>query len=85
MAKKNNDVRGSFLTTGLAGNLVDLGTYAILFIAFVCHMYSICTYVDPNLEGSGLVIFPAFNDEDLNLYCPFNLPRTLMVAQASFR
>ena len=85
LAKKNNDVWGSYLTTGVAGNLVDLGTYAFLFVGFVCHICSICAYVDPNPEGSGLVIFPIFNDDHLNLYCPFNLPQTLMVAQASYR
>ena len=83
LAKKNKDVMGSFLTAGLAGNLVDLGTYALLVVALGFHIYSIFAYVGPNPEGS--LVISSRNQEHLNSYCPFNLPGTMIVAQASYR
>ena len=84
LAVKNNDVMGSFFTLGLAGNVVDLVTYTFLGFAFGFHFKSIHAYADDNPERPS-VIFPIRNNDQLNSYCPFNLPRTLMVAQASYR
>ena len=82
--KKNKDVIGSYFTTGLVGNIADAVTLVSLFFAFIIHLCSIVTYSNDNRQGPE-IIFPFFNDDHLSSYCPFNLPPTLIYAQASYR
>ena len=84
LAKKHNDVKGSYVTTGLVGNIVDAVTHVFLIGGFGFHLHSINSYSKDYPQGPN-IIFPFFNDEHLISYCPFNLPTTLIYAQASYR
>ena len=84
LAKKHNDVKGSYVTTGLVGNIVDAVTHVFLIGGFGFHLHSINSYSKDYPQGPN-IIFPFFNDEHLISYCPFILPTSLTYAQVSYR
>ena len=87
---------GSYVTTGLVGNIVDGVTLVLLIGGFGFHSYSINSWAAGHLPTTNNsysedypqepnIIFPFFYDKQLKSYCPFNLPTTLIYAQASYR
>ena len=83
LAWKNNDVNDSFLTTTIAGNMVDLMSYLLFLIGFILHIASFYVYGDDYPQGPS-VINPQFNDSEFTAYCPFYLPKLLVSAQECF-
>ena len=83
LAKKNNDVLESFFTTTISGNMVDLMSYVLFLIAFIFHLVSFNVDGDDYPQGP-LVITPQLDENDFILYCPFYLPKYLVIAQACF-
>ena len=84
LAAKNNDVKDSFLTTTIAGNMVDLMSYLLFLIGFILHIASFYVYGDDYPQGPS-VINPQFDDSEFSVYCPFYLPKLLVSAQECFR
>ena len=91
LAKKNNDVKDSYLTTTISGNTVDIMSLLFIFIGFILHGASFYVYEDEYPLGSAinestvpLIIHPQFDVDQFIAYCPFYLPKYLVYAQACF-
>ena len=63
--------------------MVDLLSYLLFLIAFILHFASFYLHGNDLPQGS-LMIFPQFNENDFIIYCPFTLPKYLVIAQADF-
>ena len=83
LAKRNNDVRESYLTTTISGNIVDIMSLLFIFIGLILHGASIYVYRDSYPPGP-LVIYPQFNADQFILYCPLYLKRYMVISQESF-
>ena len=83
LAKRNNDVRRSYLTTTISGNIVDIMSLLFIFIGLILHGASIYVYRDSYPSGP-LVIYPQFNNDQFILYCPLYLKRYMVISQESF-
>ena len=83
LAAKNKDVKDSFFTTTIAGNMVDLMSYLLFLIGFILHIASFYVYGDDYPQGPS-VINPQFDDSEFSVYCPFYLPKLLVSAQECF-
>ena len=82
LAKKNNDVKDSYFTTTISGNMVDIMSLFFISIGFIFHTASFYIYGDVYPAGLRL-INPQFDADHFNLYCPFYLPKYLVISQAS--
>ena len=82
LAKKNNDVKDSYFTTTISGNMVDIMSLFFISIGFILHGTSFHVYGAEYPPGAR-VINPQFNADHFNLYCPFYLPKYLVISQAS--
>ena len=83
LAWKNKNVRQTYLTTSISGNIVDILSYLFFLIAFILHFASYSVHATDYPQGP-LVIHPQLNEDDFILYCPFILPKYLVIAQACF-
>ena len=83
LAWKNKNVRQTYLTTSISGNIVDILSYLFFLIAFILHFASYSVHATDYPQGP-LVIHPQLNEDDFSLYCPFILPNFLVIAQACF-
>ena len=83
LAWKNINVRQTYLTTTISGNIVDILSYLLFLIAFILHFASFHLHGNDYPQGS-LVINPQLNENDFIIYCPFILPKYLVFAQAGF-
>ena len=81
LAWKNKNVRQTYLTTSISGNIVDILSYLFFLIAFILHFASYSVHATDYPQGP-LVIHPQLNEDDFILYCPFILPKYLVIAQA---
>ena len=82
LARKNG-VR--YWTTKISGNIVDLVSYMFLLIAFIIQIafFTIHEVNDPQ-RMNYFVIYPHLNNDHLEQFCPFSLPKLLVIAQANF-
>ena len=82
LARKNGF---KYWTTKISGNIVDLVPYMFLLIAFIIHFAYFQTIEADDSHGMNLlVIYPHFDNDHLEQFCPFSLPKLLIVAQAYF-
>ena len=82
LARKNGV---NYWTTRISGNIVDLVSYMFLLIAFIIHITFYMTYEADDSNGmKSTVIFPNLDNDHLEQFCPFSLPKLLIVAQAYF-
>ena len=82
LAWKNGD---KYWTTEITGNIVDIASYIFFLIAFVIHIAFLSIYDDDDSNGiNSLVIYPHFDNDHLDQFCPFNLPKLLIIAQDYF-
>ena len=82
LAWKNRD---NYWTKEITGNIVDIASYIFFFMGFIIHI-SFLSINDAN-DSNGmdsLVIYPHFDNDHLDQFCPFNLPKLLIIAQAYF-
>ena len=78
-----NGVR--YWTTKISGNIVDLVSYMFLFIAFIIQIAFFPIHEANNSHRMNYsVIFPHLNNDHLEQFCPFSLPKLLVIAQANF-
>ena len=82
LAKKNNDVKDSYFTTTISGNMVDIMSLFFISIGFIFHAASFYIYGDVYPTGPR-VFNPQFDADHFNLYCPFYLPKYLVISQVS--
>ena len=82
LARKNGE---EYWTTAITGNIVDIVPYMFFLIAFVIHIAFLSIYDADDSNGmNSLVIYPHFDNDHLDQFCPFNLPKLLIIAQAYF-
>lgn len=78
-----NGVR--YWTTRISGNIVDLVSYIFLLIAFIIHIAFYLIYEDDDSHGmNSNVIYPNLDNDHLEKFCPFSLPKLLIIAQVYF-
>ena len=82
LARKNGV---NYWTTRISGNIVDLVSYMFLLIAFIIHIAFYMTYEADDSHGmKSTVIYPNLDNDHLEQFCPFSLPKLLIIAQAYF-
>ena len=74
-----------YWTTKISGNIVDLVPYMFLLIAFIIQIAFFQIHEANNSHRMNYsVIFPHLNNDHLEQFCPFSLPKLLVIAQANF-
>ena len=75
----------NYWTTRISGNIVDLVSYMFLLIAFIIHIAFYLIYEDGDSHGmNSNVIYPNLDNDHLEKFCSFSLPKLLIIAQAYF-
>ena len=81
----NNKESGTTRISFFLYNIFDLVSYMFLLIAFIIHIAFYMTYEADDSHGmKSTVIYPNLDNDHLEQFCPFSLPKLLIVAQAYF-